>query len=122
MRRILVAALLGCLALQRAQRAGAHAFLDHAEPRVGTTVASAPPAVTLFFTEPIEPAFSRVEVQDASGKDVDAGPPRHPAPDRLEVPLPPLAAGEYTVHWSVVSVDTHPTEGRYTFSVKEPGR
>ena len=33
-----------------------------------------------------------------------------------------IAPGEYTVHWAVVSVDTHPTEGRFTFSVKAAGR
>ncbi len=116
--RLLVALLAG-LTVLRPPPAVAHAFLDHAEPRVGATV-EAPSAVTLFFTEPIEPAFSRVEVEDGGGKKLETGPPRHPAPDRLELPLPPLAAGEYTVRWAVVSVDTHPTEGHFMFSVKVP--
>jgi len=96
----------------------AHAFLDHAEPRVGSSVERSPPAVTLFFTEPVEPAFSRIEIEGEGGKKLATEAIRHPAPDRLELPLPPLAAGEYTVRWAVVSVDTHPTEGRFTFSVK----
>ena len=101
--------------------AAGHAFLDHADPRVGSTV-EAPGAVTLFFTEPIEAAFSRLEVADAKGKKVESGPPRHPSPDRLEVTLPTLPPGEYTVRWAVVSIDTHATEGSFTFSVKEPRR
>ena len=110
----LVALLVGALSAI----AGAHAFLDHAEPRVGTTVEAPPPAVTLFFTEPIEPAFSRVEIDDQDGKKLATEPARHPASDCLELPLPALAPGEYTVHWAVVSVDTHPTEGKFTFTVK----
>jgi len=98
----------------------AHAFLDHAEPRVGSSVDSPPSAVQLRFTEPIEPAFCRLEVIDAAGKRVDTPAPEHPAPDALRVTLPSLAPGEYTVRWAVVSVDTHPTEGSFTFSVKTP--
>jgi copper resistance protein C len=113
--------LLGALLLLRTALAPAHAFLDHAEPRVGSTV-DAPSGVTLFFTEPIEFAFSRLEVADATGRKVETGPPEQPGPDRLAVTLPTLSPGEYTVRWAVVSVDTHSTEGRFTFSVKEPRR
>jgi methionine-rich copper-binding protein CopC len=119
MRHLVLA--LGVLLLG-APPAAAHAFLDHAEPRVGSTVDASPSTVTLFFTEPVEPAFSRVEVDDGDGKKLATEAVRHPAPDRLELPLPALPAGEYTVHWAVVSVDTHPTEGRFTFSVRAAGR
>ena len=110
--------LLGLLFL-RPPPIHSHAFLDHAEPRVGSSV-DAPPSLQLRFTEPIEPAFCRLEVMDPAGKRVDTSKPEHPAPDALRVTLPPLAPGEYTVRWAVVSVDTHPTEGSFTFSVKKP--
>jgi copper resistance protein C len=96
----------------------AHAFLDRADPRVGATVEAAPPALRLFLTEGIESAFSRVEVDDANGQKLAPSPPSIRRRTRSRVPLPALAAGEYTVRWSVVSVDTHPTEGKFTFSVK----
>ena len=51
--------------------AGAHAFLDRAEPRVGSTVRTAPTDVKLWFTERLEPAFSRVEVVNEAGQRVD---------------------------------------------------
>ena len=51
--RLLVVA--GVLATPAPARA--HAFLDHADPRVGSTVSSPPAALTLTFTEPIEAAF-----------------------------------------------------------------
>ena len=53
--------------------AQAHAFLDHAEPRVGSTVPTAPRELSLSFTQNLEPAFSTVEVRDANGARVDQG-------------------------------------------------
>lgn len=119
MRLVMVAGVLATL-LARPGPARAHAFLDHADPRVGSTLSSPPAALTLAFTEPIEAAFSRVEVTDAAGKRIETGPLQHPAPATIAVSLPGLAPGSYTVTWAVVSVDTHPTEGHFTFSVKGP--
>ena len=97
----------------------AHAFLDHAVPAVGSTVHAAPRSVRLWFTERLEPAFSRVRVFDASGKPVDGGDSHVDAsdPSILSVALPPLPAGSYRVAWRVVSADTHVTEGDFTFDV-----
>ena len=100
--------------------ARAHAFLAHAEPRVGSTGHTAPAAVSVTFTEPVEPSFCRVDVRDAHGQAIGAGVLEHPKPDELRLPLPPLAAGDYTVHWTVISVDTHQTEGRFEFTVAPP--
>jgi methionine-rich copper-binding protein CopC len=115
----MAALLILALLLARAGPVTAHAFLDHAEPRVGSTV-TAPAALTLVFTEPIEPAFSRIVVTGAGGAPVATGALAHPAPAVLSVPLPSLAPGTYTVAWAVVSVDTHATEGRFTFTVRGP--
>jgi copper resistance protein C len=108
---------LGAAALSLAVQA--HAFLDHAEPRVGSTVAVAPAEARLWFSEAIEPAFSTVTVVDANGKRVDTGPsqvdPRDPL--LLGVPLGRLAPGAYTAIWRAVSIDTHVTEGRFMFHV-----
>jgi copper resistance protein C len=65
--------LLVALATTTAQP---HAFLDHARPLVGSTVASAPHEVTLSFTQKLEPAFSSVTVTDASGNRVDQSKPQ----------------------------------------------
>ncbi|HME73186.1 MAG TPA: copper resistance protein CopC [Myxococcota bacterium] len=99
--------------------ASAHAFLDHAEPRVGSTVRTPPAELRLSFTQELEPAFSTVEVQDESGVQVDRGDVKVDAEDAtlLRVSLKPLSAGTYKVIWRVVSVDTHPTEGDFTFQV-----
>jgi methionine-rich copper-binding protein CopC len=119
--RRLTIAFAGAFAwLFAAAPATAHAFLDHADPRVGSTVSQAPGSVRLWFTETLEPAFSRVHVLDASGKEVDANDAHVDGSDAtlLTVTLPALAPGTYRVQWRVVSVDTHVTEGDYTFEIR----
>ena len=100
--------------------AWAHAFLDHAEPKVGATIAKSPPILKLWFTQNIEPAFSSVQVRDARGKEVDKKDMHLDDKDKslLIVSLPKLTAGTYTVTWHVVSVDTHRTQGTFKFTLK----
>jgi hypothetical protein len=107
------AALFTVIAVTTAE---AHAFLDHAEPRVGSTVPTAPRELSLSYTQNLEPAFSSVEVTDANGKRVDLGKPKISA-SVMRVGLKPLSAGTYRVRWQVLSVDTHTTEGSFTFHV-----
>ncbi len=96
--------------------ARAHAFLDHASPLVGSTVAAAPHEVSLWFTQNIEAAFSAVEVSDANGARADQGKPQISG-NTMRVGLKPLGPGSYRVRWHVLSVDTHKTEGNFTFHV-----
>jgi copper resistance protein C len=96
--------------------ARAHAFLDHAEPRVGNTVASPPREVTLWFTQKLEPAFSSVTVTNAAGERIDTGKARISG-NQMSVPLRSGGSGTYHVNWHVLSVDTHTTEGNFTFQV-----
>jgi methionine-rich copper-binding protein CopC len=114
--RIVTLAMTILLAVFMSTNAHAHAFLDHAEPRVGSTTATAPREVVLFYTQNLEPAFSSVEVSDANGARVDQGKPRISA-STMRVGVKPLSPGTYRVRWQVLSVDTHTTEGNFTFSV-----
>jgi copper resistance protein C len=97
----------------------AHALLDHADPLVGSTVASAPREVALTFTQKLESAFSSVQVTDANGARVDTGKPQVSG-NVMRVGLKSLPQGTYRVHWRVLSVDTHTTEGNFTFRVGGP--
>ena len=110
--------LLTALLVLGAARVHAHAFLDHASPAVGSAVRTAPREVVLWFTEELEPAFSRVTVQNAAGARVDRGNARVSG-SQLRVSLGALAPGTYRVTWRVVSVDTHATQGDFTFRVGE---
>jgi copper resistance protein C len=96
--------------------ASAHAFLDHASPLVGSTVAAAPHEVALSFTQNLEPAFSSVEVTDGSGARVDAG-KAAVSSNTMRIGLKALGVGTYRVRWHALSVDTHTTEGSFTFHV-----
>jgi methionine-rich copper-binding protein CopC len=98
--------------------AGAHATLDRAEPRVGNAVRTAPREVTLWFTERLEPSFSSAQVYNGSGARVDQGRARVDG-SVMRVSLKALGPGTYRVRWRVLSVDTHTTEGSFTFRVGE---
>ena len=97
----------------------AHAFLERADPPVGSEVATAPQQLVLTFSEGVEPLFTQVQMHDASGAAVAVGKPHaEPGDERkLVVPLPVLSGGTYTVTWHATSVDTHKTEGQFKFSV-----
>jgi copper resistance protein C len=97
----------------------AHAMLDTANPKVGSTQAAAPREVVLSFTEDLEPAFSTIEVRSENGAVMSSGkaqvdPKRH---TQLRVALKALSPGTYKVIWRVISVDTHRTQGDFTFRV-----
>lgn len=98
-----------------------HAFLERAEPRVGSTVKSPPSQVRAWFTQDLEPAFSTLEVVNEKGERLDRGPAQVDAssPALLQVPLKPLGPGTYRVRWRVLSVDTHVTEGDFTFRITD---
>ena len=119
MRHRAAAACVLAVLLAGAVGARAHAFLERAEPRVGSTVRTPPTQVKLWFTERLEPAFSRVQVLDEAGRPVNradaAVDPENQA--LLRVSLRELPPGAYRVVWRVVSVDTHVTEGAFTFKV-----
>jgi copper resistance protein C len=97
----------------------AHAMLDHAMPPVGSSQATAPHEVVLSFTEMLEPAFSTIEVRSESGAVVSSGKAQVDSKQRtqLRVPLKALGPGTYKVIWRVLSVDTHRTQGDFTFKV-----
>jgi methionine-rich copper-binding protein CopC len=109
-----------CVALQTCcSLAYAHAFLEHARPAVGSTVHGSPTEIRLWFTSPLEPAFSSVKVLDQSGRQVDSKDKQAERgdPAQLRVTVPALANGTYRVVWHALSVDTHVTDGDFTFEV-----
>jgi methionine-rich copper-binding protein CopC len=112
----MIVLLVLVLASLTSGKAIAHAFLDHAEPRVGNKVASPPREVTLWFTQKLEAAFSSITVTGPSGQRVDAGKARVSG-NQASVSLKSGGAGTYHVNWHVLSVDTHTTDGSFTFQV-----
>ncbi|HYZ64135.1 MAG TPA: copper homeostasis periplasmic binding protein CopC [Acetobacteraceae bacterium] len=116
-RRFLPALAVGLLAAS--SQADAHAHLVRAEPEVGSSVRAAPKQVEITFSEAVEPRFSSIEVTGPGGTNVDRHDVHVPAGDarHLAVGLGPIGPGEYKVIWHATSVDTHKTEGSFTFTV-----
>jgi hypothetical protein len=110
---------LSLVLLVPAARVSAHAFLEHSDPSVGSKVHSAPAAVRIWFTEAIEPRFSSIQVFDPAGKQVDRKDTHSDPSNRsvLQVSLSRLRPGSYKVLWRIVSVDTHRTNGDFTFQI-----
>jgi methionine-rich copper-binding protein CopC len=112
MKTFIVAAFVAALP----SAALAHAMLDHAMPPVGSSQNTAPREVVLSFTEDLEPAFSSIEVRSEAGAVVSSGKAKVQH-TQMRVPLKALGAGTYKVIWRVLSVDTHRTQGDFTFKV-----
>jgi methionine-rich copper-binding protein CopC len=97
----------------------AHAFLDHADPKVGSTIDQPPSQVKIWFTQELEPAFSGMKVTSSEGVQVDRKDARVHEKEKnlMIVSLTKLPPGTYKVSWHAVSVDTHRTQGDFKFTV-----
>jgi methionine-rich copper-binding protein CopC len=113
-------ALLLCTVMAGGARLDAHAFFQHAEPGVGSTMQTSPNEIKIRFSEKIEPASSNIQVFAASGKEVDKRDAHldRSDPALLRVSLPQLGTGTYKVVWRVVSIDAHVTEGSFSFHIR----
>ncbi len=117
---LLFLAVAGVL-LAGAAPASAHAALTGSDPAQGAVVDTAPARVSLTFSEPVAVGEDSVRVLDPKGERVDKGDPANPSGTTYSVPLMSgLPDGTYTVAYQVVSADSHPVAGAFTFSVGAP--
>ena len=110
------------LSLLIGRTALAHASFVKSDPAPNSSVPSAPERVTIWFTEPLEPSFSRIQVLATDGSQVDRGDstPDPNNPTVLSVGLNALPQGTFIVSWQVLStVDGHITSGAFPFAVGE---
>jgi methionine-rich copper-binding protein CopC len=114
-RSILALALL----LTGTVAANAHAFLDHAEPKVGSSSKGSPGLIKVWFTQKLVAPFSQLQVFDSAGNEVDKRDKRldNSDPALLIVSVPALKPGKYKVVWKAASVDTHVTHGDFQFEI-----
>ncbi|MBD0838608.1 copper resistance CopC/CopD family protein [Streptomyces sp. TRM68416] len=120
---MLLGAVLVLLLLGGAGPASAHAALRGTDPEDGTVLKSAPRLLTLTFTESVGLLDDSVRILRPDGRRLSVDDARH-APEgdaTARVTLPRgLEQGTYTVAWRVVSADSHPVSGAFTFSVGKP--
>ncbi|MGW0915963.1 copper resistance CopC/CopD family protein [Streptomyces sp. NPDC002784] len=119
---MLLGAVLVLLLLGGTAPASAHAALSGTDPDDGTVLAKAPRQLTLTFTESVGLLDDSVRVLGPDGRRLRVGEAEHAKGDgTARVTLPRgLDQGTYTVAWRVVSADSHPVSGAFTFSVGKP--
>jgi copper transport protein len=99
----------------------AHAALASTYPAEGSVVPRQPEQVTATFDEPIHMTVSSLEVYSPEGDRADDGDTTLANPEEIAVTLlPGLGNGTYTAVWHVISDDTHPVSGEFTFSIGAP--
>jgi copper transport protein len=120
-RALLVSAAASLVAAAPAQ---GHAILERTQPERGAALEAAPAQVAFFFNEPVEASFGAVRVFDARGDAIDTGPLERPdeRSEAVAVSLPDdLPDGGYTTTYRVISADSHPVSGGFTFTVGHTG-
>ncbi|MFE9169318.1 copper resistance CopC/CopD family protein [Streptomyces kebangsaanensis] len=119
---LLLLAATGLL-LAGATPASAHAALTGSDPQQGVVVDKAPAQVSLTFSEQVAMNDDSLRVLDPKGNRVDTGKPADVSGTTYAVRLHGgLPDGTYTVVYQVVSADSHPVGGAYTFSVGAPSK
>ncbi|MFD7277269.1 copper resistance CopC/CopD family protein [Streptomyces sp. NPDC059862] len=117
---LLLLAAVG-LFLSGAAPASAHAALTGSDPQQGAVVDKAPAQVSLTFSEPVSLSDGSLRVLDPKGKRADTGAASNVSGTTYAVKLHSgLPDGTYTVTYQVVSADSHPVSGAYTFSIGAP--
>ncbi|MFG3047006.1 copper resistance protein CopC [Streptomyces sp. NPDC048241] len=119
---LLLLAVTGAL-FAGAAPASAHAALTGSDPAQGVVVDRAPTQISLTFSEQVAMGDGSLRVLDPKGKPVQSGGPVNVSGTTYAVRLHAgLADGTYTVAYQVVSADSHPVAGAYTFSIGAPSR
>ena len=122
LRRVLAIAVLA-LAMSSSCPARAHAVLVKSEPAQRAKLLHSPSSVRLWFNEKLEPSFSSLVVLDSAGRPVTQASATVPAADPrlIELALPALGAGRYTVQYRVLSIDGHRVKAAFAFDVQPAG-
>ncbi|WP_067495089.1 copper resistance CopC family protein [Actinoplanes sp. TFC3] len=97
--------------------AWAHNQLLSCDPARDATLKKAPEAITLTFAQKLNPDFTTVVLSDAAKQRVTTSAPQVDTTRATIEVTAPLAGGNYTVAYRVVSVDGHVVQGSYGFQV-----
>ncbi|HEY3672450.1 MAG TPA: copper resistance protein CopC [Acidimicrobiia bacterium] len=101
-----------------ATAASAHAVLLQTTPTSGQILSQAPKTISLRYNEPVEANLGSVRLYDTSGQRIDTSGPSKPSAEEVTVAVrKKLGPGAYVVTWRVISADSHPVQGSFTFQV-----
>jgi copper transport protein len=101
-----------------------HLHLERSEPKANDTVASAPAAVRLWFSEQPELAVTTIRLTATGGTPVSLAPLTRDTGATAPVVAPLRAhpaAGAYTVFWRSTARDGHVSNGQFQFVIAGSG-
>jgi len=101
-----------------------HLHLERSEPKANDTVASAPAAVRLWFSEQPELAVTTIRLTATGGTPVPLAPLTRDTGATAPVVAPIRAhpaAGAYTVFWRSTARDGHVSNGQFQFVIAGSG-
>ncbi|MDW3846396.1 copper resistance protein CopC/CopD [Micromonospora sp. BRA006-A] len=112
--------LLVALLLVPASPAAAHAVLVSSSPAASAVVPEAPAQVVITFSEGVRKVPGKVRVIAPDGSRADRGEPTFQGAE-VTIPVDPSGGrGTYLVSYRVISADSHPVSGAFTYSVGAP--
>ncbi|HGH7179629.1 TPA: copper resistance CopC/CopD family protein [Bacillus luti] len=98
----------------------AHTSVVGTSPKEEEVLTVQPEQIILEFSELVTGKVVNIELLDPSAKRVQVSKVEMlDDPTKIKVKIPNLNNGTYTVRWSMISADGHPSEGSYTFSIGE---
>ena len=101
-----------------ARSAQAHAVIVDSTPAAGAEIAPGDDTVTLRFNSRID--HRKLSLVPPAGAEQTLAVTSGTAANVIAANLPKLAPGRYRLHWVVMAVDGHLTQGFIPFSVKTP--
>ncbi|MFG2056707.1 copper resistance CopC/CopD family protein [Micromonospora sp. NPDC048930] len=110
---------LVALLLAPATPASAHAVLVSTSPTASSVVPSGPAEVVLTFSEGVRKVPGKIRVIAPDASRADRGEPTFKG-SVVTIPVDSSARGTYLVSYRVISADSHPVSGAFTFSVGAP--
>lgn len=128
MKKIMMKAVLAVgfvMGMMGANSAFAHAHLLTAAPAAESKLSVAPVILDLQFSEGIEVSLSHVTLTDSHNKKIKLGKVATVDKDKKHIQVAinaDLKPGHYVVEWRVVSVDSHKTNGKWSFDVSEEAK
>jgi copper transport protein len=120
---VAVFSILMSISLPYIPESYAHAFVINSNPSSSQTLKSPPTKVEVYLSEPVDLRYSKLNVIDPDGKQIDNKNVQYANGDEatLSVTLPPnIKDGIYTVSIKMLSqIDGHVTDNAFVFGVGE---
>lgn len=116
--RLLIPLITLILIILMPSKLYAHSYLLNESPAPSSVVAVSPAKIDLVFNERLEKELFFIKVLNSNGKSVTNNKTSMSTNQKqLELALPSLDDGIYTVSYKIISADGHPIGGSYVFTI-----